>query len=341
MENNINKKELVASLSSSTGYDIEECGKFLEGMFSLIGDLVKDRKQVKINKFGTFRLQKSGLNKKVNEILFLPSKELAEIVNEPFEAFSSVELNNGDIEEGLGADKDDELKEVDDETEIDNALSHESAISNRSFEQQSDEELADDEFTAELYNYEKVYEGNTIKLKEESIASNGFDREITTPGRKFGWGFIYGVSCTLLICLALFVIGFYNGWWNNVRIGRAYEEIMANIPSENVPAGKERLDSAVRIEEKEIKQSKEEPVVYDTVSTTRYLTTIAREHYGNFNLWPYIYMENSSILGHPDRITPGTQVVVPSLSKYGVDASNKEDIEEAKKKAREIYSHYK
>lgn len=80
--------------------------------------------------------------------------------------------------------------------------------------------------------------------------------------------------------------------------------------------------------------------VYDTISTTRYLTTMAKDHYGNYNLWPYIYKENSKILGHPDRIRPGTKVVIPPLSKYGVDPKNPEDIKKAKKLGVEIYSRY-
>lgn len=81
--------------------------------------------------------------------------------------------------------------------------------------------------------------------------------------------------------------------------------------------------------------------VYDTITKTRYLTTMAKDHYGNFNLWPYIYIENKAFLGHPDRIRPGTQVVIPPLSKYGVDPKNPADIAAAKKKGVEIYSRYK
>lgn len=81
--------------------------------------------------------------------------------------------------------------------------------------------------------------------------------------------------------------------------------------------------------------------VYDTITKTRYLTTMAQDHYGNFNFWPYIYKENQSILGHPDRIKPGTKVVVPPLSKYGVKVSNPADVKEAKRLGVEIYSRYK
>lgn len=81
--------------------------------------------------------------------------------------------------------------------------------------------------------------------------------------------------------------------------------------------------------------------VYDTISNSRYLTTMAKDHYGNYHLWPYIYIENSSFLGHPDRIKPGTKVVIPDLKKYGVDPNNPDDIAKAKRKGVEIYSRYK
>lgn len=87
--------------------------------------------------------------------------------------------------------------------------------------------------------------------------------------------------------------------------------------------------------------AKQSQVVYDTISHTRFLTTMAKAHYGNYNLWPYIYKENESFLGHPDRIRPGTRVVVPPLSKYGVDPNNENDIRKAKQMGVEIYSRYK
>ncbi|MDE5872060.1 MAG: HU family DNA-binding protein [Muribaculaceae bacterium] len=99
-------------------------------------------------------------------------------------------------------------------------------------------------------------------------------------------------------------------------------------------------DTLSPIEESEVPTAPSDAVVYDTISTTRYLTTMAKTHYGNFNLWPYIYEENKAILGHPDRIRPGTPVVIPKLSKYGVDPKNKDDIEKAKKMGVEIYARY-
>ncbi len=96
----------------------------------------------------------------------------------------------------------------------------------------------------------------------------------------------------------------------------------------------------IETEEETVPTSPSDVIVYDTISTTRYLTTMAKAHYGNYNLWPYIYQENQSFLGHPDRIRPGTPVVIPKLSKYGIDPMNSEDIEKAKKLGIEIYARY-
>ncbi len=80
---------------------------------------------------------------------------------------------------------------------------------------------------------------------------------------------------------------------------------------------------------------------YDTITKKRFLTTMAKEYYGDYNLWPFIYDENKAILGHPDRIKPGTRVVIPPASKYGIDASNAACVAKAKRRGQQIYSKYR
>ena len=60
---------------------------------------------------------------------------------------------------------------------------------------------------------------------------------------------------------------------------------------------------------------KKEPV-YDTVGTSRYLTTIARDHYGRKDYWVFIYEANSQRLKSPNLISPGTRVVIPDLGEH-------------------------
>lgn len=81
-------------------------------------------------------------------------------------------------------------------------------------------------------------------------------------------------------------------------------------------------------------------LAYDRIGNSRFLITMAREYYGNADFWPYIYEENKTKFEHPDKIKPGTTVLVPDLKKYGVDPKNPDDIMKARKLGREIYARY-
>ena len=53
--------------------------------------------------------------------------------------------------------------------------------------------------------------------------------------------------------------------------------------------------------------------VYETIDSRNYLSVIARRHYGVQSFWVFIYEANADVLHDPDRIAPGTRVVVPPL----------------------------
>lgn len=178
------------------------------------------------------------------------------------------------------------------------------------------------------------------------------------PGRhRFAWGFVSGFIAALVGCVAFIGICYFYGYnFSFYKSGQIAEiptvsyngdtEIKTDIIKVDSTVITEPADSIVtpkdKSQEEDIVPTKasDEPV-YDTVSTTRYLTTIAKEHYGNFNLWPIIYEENQKILGHPDRIPPGTRVVVPPLSKYGVNPTDAEQIKAIKQKGLDIYARFK
>lgn len=107
-----------------------------------------------------------------------------------------------------------------------------------------------------------------------------------------------------------------------------------------VSVEKEEVENSAEVPTQPSDKAKEKPV-YDTISKTRFLTTMARDHYGSYHLWPYIYEENKAILGHPDRIKPGTKVVIPPAEKYGINAKDKACIAKAKKLGVEIYAKYR
>lgn len=174
----------------------------------------------------------------------------------------------------------------------------------------------------------------------------------------------------LILCAALLTGGFFLTYW--LLLNRISG--MMNVAAENIEETieeelEEGIDSSISIKGKtttpeetieEQPETNNEAVptaseesltttaptspsdikALDKVTNTRYLTTMAKEHYGNYNFWPYIYLENEGKLGHPDRIRPGTQVVIPNIEKYHIDPSNPKDIDKAKKLGVEIYKKY-
>lgn len=201
---------------------------------------------------------------------------------------------------------------------------------------------------------------DNLSSDEEDIE----DEDMPAPKNGFAKGFLFGVASML----AIVVIGIV-AWWmidkDNFPIrftassqseSESVTEVAENsvdveIKAESSDAiAQEQTESEVStpIGESEKEDNEIIPAtvpsdrpVYDTISRTRFLTTMARDHYGNYHLWPYIYEENKAILGHPDRIRPGTKVVIPPAEKYGIDADNAECITKAKRKGAEIYSRYK
>lgn len=201
---------------------------------------------------------------------------------------------------------------------------------------------------------------DVLETKEETDVINNQDRKSKKSGNRVGRGFSHGYICgafTSFFIVVSFVLVWrfaapssFLSFWNPIYEDNNIEKkemLSANTQSKN---GHRSNVESIKIESQESQQKivqtmvsdkQQQPLVYDTISTTRYLTTMAKEHYGNYHLWPYIYEENKTILGHPDRIRPGTKVLIPSASKYGIDANNPKCIEDAKRKGVEIYSRYK
>ncbi|HBC22106.1 MAG TPA: hypothetical protein DC009_08630 [Porphyromonadaceae bacterium] len=180
--------------------------------------------------------------------------------------------------------------------------------------------------------------------------------------RTFGNGFVVGILTSMLaIVIAggawLYFSGYFSGSKAPETATVAKSDSIAAAPqpqakpampaatdsvAQNSEAAKPAASDKVTAKEEKTKEADTKPSdepVYDTITKTRYLTTMAKEHYGSYHLWPYIYEANKS-LGHPDKIRPGTKVVIPPLSRYGVNPKNPDDIAKAKRKGAAIYARY-
>lgn len=111
-----------------------------------------------------------------------------------------------------------------------------------------------------------------------------------------------------------------------------------SIPADTVSPG--QGSTAVEPEAKTV-ESPRAAIVTDTVKANRYLTTMARRHYGKKIFWVYIYEENKNIIDDPDHIAPNTVVVIPPAEKYGIKAGDKESEADAMRRAQAIVNSQK
>lgn len=196
---------------------------------------------------------------------------------------------------------------------------------------------------------------------EEKVAEKkGSAEQPNRKPRQFGIGFVSGILTCLLIAVVAMACWYY---YNGEHEPRLLAQSDTTEHKDTVPAIQDTTfpdtDTTVRqdtilpvkegekLDETEEKSlEKEEPAtepsdapVYDKITKTRYLTTMAKDHYGSYHFWPYIYQANPG-LGDPDRIRPGTKIKIPSLASIGANPKNPADVKSAKALGAKIYSRY-
>lgn len=412
MNNKLTVNKLVTLLSERSGWGAKDCDNIIRGLFRQISEALERGENVKVKGLGTFKLLPVESRKSVDvtsgkeneipahtKIVFVPDKELASKVNEPFEMFETIELNESILEEDLmEAEAEGNFllaNEYEGEMILNNEKKEElfekypavkTILEDKdALEEESDSEVDEDnQETVNLQSEEDKSQANedmSAGAPEDTGTIDSADpadneevppvMEETKRNRGFGRGFFSGIaSAVFLILLGLIALWFLNEDFNDFgRKALKIKGIESSLKSSNKLDGESghAAESLVNeeggltmgeneMEEMEggvpsiVDDAEADDLVptkpsdrkerYDTVTTTHYLTTMAKKFYGNYHLWPYIYKENSKILGHPNRIRPGTRVVIPDLSKYGVNPENPADIEKAKKLGSEIYKRY-
>lgn len=336
------------------------------GVFKLVD--VESRKSVDVN---------SGVENRIpahKKVIFVPCKELAAAVNAPFEMFDTVELSADiiDIPEMTESSEQTVTTEVSENVEISEPpviaetpviaeppeiaeVSEVVETAERVDETEPEQEIpeAEQEPAEPMQESSEIEQEEATPVAKETLAPviPEVTKEVRRQRDRFLPGFLTGVACTAVI-LTLVYFFLIEGQLQRVAdVLDNTEEVSDTIPATSSVVETIEADSAAEIQTEpesvaskteidEVPTAVSEAVVYDTISHVRYLTTMAKDHYGNYHLWPYIYMANPK-LGHPDKIRPGTRVVIPPLSKYGVDPKNKEDIRKATQKGNEIYSRYR
>ncbi len=79
---------------------------------------------------------------------------------------------------------------------------------------------------------------------------------------------------------------------------------------------------------------------YDTVTSKRYLAIMAREYYGRSIYWVFIYEANADKINDPNKVAPGTRVLIPDKESLP-GSTDAERMSIAEKKAAEIQAKFK
>lgn len=374
MNEKITLPTLISLLAERSGKSKKLSEDFVKEFFNTIVSSLEEGDSVRIKGLGTFKVLTVMERKSVNvntgeeieiprhsKISFIPAKELADEVNAPFSIFESVEI------------PDDSVDPSDPATPIDPAVpvaSVDSVAPEASAEPEapvgpadpvapieSVSEFVGEDITADDYSYNEPCEETEGDPQEEPEGELGEEPQKKSKSFKFLYGFIAGIAAALILCVGAYFYARYagidlmpnNNGKNQETVAKSTSvaapdivyEVKDTIEEAKAPAmAQAAAEKSIAVDEEIAPTKPSDEPIYDTISKTRYLTTMAKDHYGNYNLWPYIYEENKAILGHPDRIRPGTRIVIPSLSKYGVDPNNPEDISKAKRKGVEIYARY-
>ncbi len=91
----INLPRLITEVAAGASVDPASARRFLHELFAMIEESLKSGEAITVKGVGTFTRSEDS----EHPVLFQPDEELASIANEPFAAFSAVELNDGAAEE--------------------------------------------------------------------------------------------------------------------------------------------------------------------------------------------------------------------------------------------------
>lgn len=341
MNRTVTLPEIAAQTALAAGCDNDVASRFIVGLFAAVESSLAADGTATVKGIGTFRRDASA----PGGVIFTPDKALADAVNAPFSAFAPIPLP------------------ADAPTDI---LAEETAPAE--VEPETAPEVAAPEAQPEAQPVAAPEETTVPEVEPEpepEIESAGVPEtapEITEPEvqpepeetpepeiiyvtRRSPWPWIAAVAMLVIG----FAAGFFFGNRNSAVVGieplpdtllaavatpdTAAAVAPAAEPADTVVAAPARPDTVATAPAPQPKEP-----VYDTVSSTRFLTTIARDHYGRKDFWVFIYEANADKLRHPNRIRPGTRVVIPDLGEHAaLDAATRKRAHEL---ATEIYNRY-
>lgn len=347
---------LAEILAEKVGISVADAQKFIRQYFEAVSYGLCSGSDVVIKGLGSF----SRTADRENPLQFTPDDSLSQILNAPFEAFVPIPIQ-GDVDMSETKVSDDEttteatLSDVNSEEQYDSENSTPiEDVGTESDDETNTSNVAwqeDNENSSDVALNNEPDTGQSTEPENKQEEPGGFDDDIeehaevyVLPHRKQRT-FIWCILFTLIGVASGFAVGYYfhdqinthfcNAESSNVQpvdadTARVTTNTIKSEPKDTVQQ-KIAIDTIAKLQPR-----------YDVVTAKQFLTTLAGKYYGVKDYWVYIYEANKSRLKHPNRIKPGTRILIPEITDFLSDPTPTEkNIEQARHKAAQIYARYK
>jgi len=336
----VNLPRLISEISAGASVDPASARRFIHELFVLLESSLQADETVKIKGIGTFVRSDDS----EQPVLFKADEELAAFANEPFAAFTAVELNDGAAEEIMNTQTVEAAvpetiqssMPVNEPSEpiCENSVRQENVDVHEDDKEEYVEEKEISEDEEQIPPSEPVSESAPIPglppvpepepLSEPAIEPQLQAQPIVreSNGNTSMW-LVLGILIGLILGL---VCGYFAGeTMANFKLPDEDEEDLDTVELYEPEAISTPVEAIVKPAEAKLEQSEPQPVlqtkskpaepVYDTITKTRYLSILAKEHYGSKKYWVFIYNANPH-LGDPNKVSPGTRVLIPAKESF-------------------------
>ncbi|MBD5182994.1 MAG: hypothetical protein HDS99_04285 [Bacteroidales bacterium] len=374
MNNIVNLSQLITRLAKTTDTDTTTARVFLRTFFQTIEQQLVAGESISIKGIGTFRRSSDPLVGAPEGVMFIPDEELQHEVNRRFEVFQPVELADGADAAILEPEQPNE-PELSAEPEIpaepvvpevtslpQNPVVEESPVSEEPAAVMPEVKPAEEPVVAPV----AAPTVTPVVRPVEPVAEDETDDDDLARKNSRRNTIIW--SIVIVFGIAIIGLALWKAISDNPipEIGIDYddEELVEPLDSTDdvtpliEEVSIESLNSSEPVKSNQVTDTKEQPApkveakpepkadsssepVYDTVTSKNYLATMARKYYGADRYWVYIYEANKDKLRHPDRIAPGTKVLIPDKSTIPSIDNPAEARRLAEAKRKEIYARFK
>ena len=338
MADKLSWTELRRAVAARAGVNEKTAGVFLNALTSQLLRGLRADKMVKINGFGTFKLQAVAPRKSVNvktgeeivipgynKIVFTPEVGVKELVERGAEVGSeTTDVVRSEI---------DPLKKLGEQAEEIVGLLADLGQGPKS--EKPEEPVVEPEPEPEpIVEPEPAVEPEPTPEPEPVVVEPQPKKEPEKPKKQFHF------VRDLLICVVVLLLLLFGGyfflrsqltrWMESLAQPKVETPVVVEPVVEPEPVVMDTIVPEPVVEEPVVEEPTVEPEPYSDLITIEEmheasrLTWMAKRYYGDKKYWPYLYDANRDVIVNPSRIKVGTPIRVPKLTKEQRDTTNAE-----------------